>query len=90
MSDELDQDLSRWFEQANRPLPGVDFQERLSRQLNGRNGWLSAAQMLISTTRAVLAGMKVGIAGAFNLRSGSLRLVAVSGTAVMLWLTLTI
>ena len=88
MSDELDPELSRLFAAANQDLPGTDFQQRLAARLNRRRSWLGMAGGLASTTQAVLSGIALGLAAPFGTRVRHVGLMAASGAAVMVWLTL--
>ena len=88
MQDELDPELSHLFDEARQDLPGVDFQARLTQELNRRRGAFGIADFFVSTLSAVLSGVAQGLAAPFGLRHRHVGLMAVSGAAVMLWLSL--
>jgi hypothetical protein len=88
MSDELDPELLRLFAEARQDLPGVDFQARLTEELHQRRGVFGIAGIFASTISAVLSGVAQGVAAPFGIRHRHVGLMAVSGAAVMLWLSL--
>jgi hypothetical protein len=88
MSDELDPELSRLFTEATQPLPDSAFHARLMERLERPHGWLGVASTLIATVRSALSGLATGIATPFSMRFGRVGLMAASGAAVMLFLTL--
>ena len=85
MSDELDPELSRLFAEANRQLPNAEFHARMIERLHQPYGWSSLARALSSSSRAAFAGLAMGIAAPFRLRSGHIGLLAGSGAALLIW-----
>ncbi len=90
MQDELDQQLSRLFAHANKPLPSADFHARFVENLNRSLRWLGPARALTSIVRATLSGLAMGMAAPFAVRPGHLGLLAASGAAMMIWMALQI
>jgi hypothetical protein len=88
MSDELDPELSQLFAEANRPLPGADFHARVIERLHRPRGWHGLAGAVISSGRAALSGVTIGIAAPFRLRFGHIGLMTVSAAAAVIWVTL--
>jgi hypothetical protein len=88
MSDELDPELSQLFAEANRPLPGADFHARVIERLHRPRGWHGLAGAVISSGRAALSGVTIGIAAPFRLRFGHIGLMTVSAAALAIWATL--
>ena len=88
MSDELDPELAHLFAGTNRSLPGADFHARVIASLHQPHGWHGLARAVISGSRAALAGVTIGIVAPFRLRFGHIGLMAISGAAAVVWITL--
>jgi hypothetical protein len=88
MSDELDPELSRLFAEASQPLPDVEFHTRVIERLQQPYGWAGLAGALITTSRAAISGLAMGIAAPFRLRPGHFGLMTVSAAALLIWATL--
>jgi hypothetical protein len=85
MSDELDPELSRLFAEASQPLPDAEFHARVIERLHERYGWSGLARAMISSSRAVLSGLGMGIVAPFRLRPGHVGLMTVSAAALAIW-----
>ena len=73
MSDELDTQLLRWFEESRQPLVDAQFVARVTAQLQGSRGprvRFSAPGSIIAT---ILSGLGTGIAAPLRLRHAGLQ-----------------
>ena len=82
MRDELDGQLLRHFAVSQRPLADAEFVERVTRQLHARAGVDRVVWTLQGAVRAILTGLRVGIAAPLRLRHAGL--VALAAAAVTL------
>jgi len=88
MPDEFDLQLSRWFAQANQPLAPADFQARLVGGLARSHSWMRPAQASTAIVRAISSGLILGITSPFAAGRAHLGVLAVSGAAMMIWMSL--
>jgi hypothetical protein len=76
------------FAQAHEPLPGAEFQARVTERLHRPANWLDFTRSVGSVIYAALAGIAVGITAPFRLRSGYVGVMAASAAAFSIWMSL--
>src|SRR5262249_10170759 len=84
----LDPDVSRWFAQANAPLPGAEFQARVTARLAAESRGGLNINTVLPLIRAATCGISTGLFAPFRLRFGYSTALMVTAAALTLWMGL--